>query len=120
MATPNKYPVELKQRAVRMVRDLQRSEGSGHGEITRVARQLGINPESLRNWVRKDDEGTRPSGEIVPESDSAKDARIAELERKLAESQRANEILKAASAFFAKELDPSTAAMTAFVDTYRE
>ena len=72
------------------------------GAITRVARQLGVGPESLRNWVKHADinHGKRP-GMTTEEQ-----RRIAELEREVRELRRANEILKAASAFFAAELDP--------------
>jgi transposase len=42
----------------------------------------------------------------VAGSESDKDARIAELERRVRELERANSILKAASAFFAREMDP--------------
>jgi transposase len=55
--------------------------------------------------VKQDEAGHRPSGEVVVGSESAKDARIVELERELREVKRANEILKAASAFFAREID---------------
>lgn len=106
MAPPNKYPVELKQRAVQMVRDLQRSEGRQYGEIARVARQLGVNSEALRHWVRQDDQGQTPAGSVAQGSPAEKDARIAELERELRETKRANEILKAAASFFAQEADP--------------
>jgi transposase len=58
-----------------------------------------VHPEALRHWLGQDDAGRRPSGERVAGSESEKDARIGEL-------VRANSILKAASAFFAKEMDP--------------
>jgi transposase len=67
-----------------------------------VARQLGVHRETLRLWVRQAevDGGQRPGT-------SSEDARrIAELERENRELRRANEILKAASAYFARELDP--------------
>jgi transposase len=102
MATTNsrfqrRYPPEMRERAVRMVR-----EAIGVGAVTRVARQLGIGPESLRNWVKQADidNGKRPG------VTTAEQRRIAELERENRELRRANEILKAASAFFARELDP--------------
>jgi transposase len=62
---------------------------------------LGINPETLRNWVTQAeiDEGHRPG----TTTDDA--ARLAELERENRELRRANAILKSASAFFAAELD---------------
>lgn len=105
MAAAAKYPVELKERAVALVRERQR-EGRGRGAIAQVARDLGVHPEALRHWLGQDDAGRRPSGELVVGSESEKDARIAELERRVRELERANSILKAASAFFAKELDP--------------
>jgi transposase len=106
MAAAKKYPVELKERAVAMVRELEREPGGARGAIARVAGQLGVHPESLRYWVRHDDRGRRPSGERVAGSESAQDARVAELERENRELRRANEILKLAAAFFAKEMDP--------------
>ena len=68
----------------------------------RVGERLGINPETLRNWVERAeiDGGQRPG----TTSDDRK--RIADLEREVRELRRANEILKAASAYFARELDP--------------
>jgi transposase len=106
MAKTSRYPVELKERAVAMVRELERERGPGQGAIARVARQLGVHPESLRYWYRRDERGARPSGERVVGSESEKDARIRELEQEIRELRRANDILKAASAFFAKEMDP--------------
>ncbi len=52
-ATSKRYPDELKERAVKMVLDLQRSDPNDHGMIARVSRQLGIGAESLRSWVKR-------------------------------------------------------------------
>ena len=92
-----RYPPELRERAVRMVLETIQQTGQRVGVITRIARQLGIGAESLRGWVRQAevDGGRRPG---VP---TAERQRIAELERENRELRRANEILKAASAFFA-------------------
>jgi transposase len=100
-ASQRRYPVELRERAVRMVREATVEGGESFGVVTRVARQLGIGPESLRNWVKQAevDRGQRP-GVTTEER-----RRIAELERENRELRRANEILKSASAFFAAELD---------------
>jgi transposase len=97
-----RYPPELRERAVRMVLETMEQTGERVGVITRIARQLGIGAESLRGWVRQAevDGGHRPS---VP---TAERQRIAELEREVRELRRANEILKAAASFFARELDP--------------
>ena len=97
-----RYPPELRERAVRMVLETMQQSGQRVGVITRIARQLGIGAESLRGWVRQAevDGGQRPG------VTTAEQQRIAELEREVRELRRANEILKAASAFFARELDP--------------
>lgn len=97
-----RYPPELKERAVRMVAETIAAEGNGFGVITRVARQLGIGSESLRTWVRQAEVDTARR----PGTTSEDAERIHELERENRELRRANEILKTASAFFARELDP--------------
>ncbi len=102
-ASQRRYPPELRERAVRMVAEaIEANGGERFGVITRVARQLGVGTESLRGWVRQAevDAGQRPG------VTTAEQRRIAELEREGRELRRANEILKAASAFFARELDP--------------
>lgn len=97
-----RYPPELRDRAVRMVLETMEQTGQRVGVITRIARQLGIGAESLRGWVRQAevDGGRRPG------LTTAEQQRITELECEVRELRRANEILKAASAFFARELDP--------------
>ena len=102
MAAPRKYPDELRERATRMAVDARRDPATKPGALARVGKQLGINPETLRNWVTQAeiDDGVRP-GTTTDEAQ-----RIAELERENRELRRANEILKTASAFFAQaELD---------------
>jgi transposase len=70
--------------------------------ICSIAEKFGMTSETLRSWVRQAevDEGRRPG------TTTAEVERIKELERENRELRRANEILKAASAFFARELDP--------------
>jgi transposase len=63
---------------------------------------LGVHPEALRTWVRQ----AEIDGGIRPGTTTEDSRRIAELERENRELRRANEILKAASAYFARELDP--------------
>lgn len=46
-----KYPDELRERAVRMVIEVRRETDESHGVIGRVARELGIGTESLRTWL---------------------------------------------------------------------
>ena len=105
MAAPRKYPDELRERAIRMAVEARRDPATQVGRVARVGEQLGINPETLRNWVRQAeiDAGDRPG----TTSDEAQ--RMAELEREDRELRRANEILRTASAFFAAaELDRKT------------
>ena len=102
MVAPRKYPEELRERAIRLALDARKDPASRSSAVRRIGEQLGINPETLRNWVAQTeiDEGHRPG----VTSDEAK--RIAELEREVKELRRANEILRTASAFFAAaELD---------------
>jgi transposase len=100
--TGTRYPREMRERAVRMVvehRDEYPTEWAALGSI---ASKLGMTPETLRKWLRRDqvDSGRRP-GVTTSERE-----RIRQLEREVRELRRANEILKAASIFFAGELDP--------------
>jgi transposase len=102
MAPPRKYSSELRERAVRMVFELREQTGVRTGMIARVAEQLGVHRESLRTWVRQAEvDGGVRAGRSTGDAE-----RIVELEREVRELRRANEILKAASAFFARELDP--------------
>jgi transposase len=97
-----RYPPELRERAVRMVHEAIAESGEREGAVTRVARQLGIGPESLRNWVKQADVDTGKRPGVTTEQQR----RISELERENRELRRGNEIQKAASVFFARELDP--------------
>jgi transposase len=95
MPRPKKYSDELRERAVRLVFESQRP-------IAHVARDLGVHKEALRLWVRQAeaDAGTRNDRLTTEERE-----RLKTLERENRELRKANEILKAASVFFAKELD---------------
>jgi transposase len=102
MPAQRKYPEELRERAVKMVFEVRDQDGKGRGELARVARQLGVHPEALRTWVRQAEiDGGQRLGTMTEDG-----RRIAGLEREVRELRRANEILKAASAYFARELDP--------------
>ncbi len=102
MGRPSKYPVEFRERAVRMVAEVRPQYGSQWAAICAVAGKLGIGaPETVRTWVRRAeiDAGDRPG--VTTEQA----AELARLKRENAELRRANEILKAAAAFFGAELD---------------
>jgi transposase len=102
MTKATRYPPELRERAMRLVREHRDEHPSEWAAIESVAQKLGMTPETLRKWLRRDeiDQHQRP-GVTSSERD-----RIRELERENRELRRANEILKAASAFLARELDP--------------
>jgi len=96
MGRPKKYPDELLQRGVRLALE-------GERPIAHIAHDLGIHPETLRKKVRQAeaDSGARP--ELTSSSEREE---LKRLRRENYELRRANEILKSASVFFAKELDP--------------
>jgi len=101
-ASQKRYPPELRERAVKMAQQAIADQGGQRfGVVARVARQLGVGTESLRSWLKQAeiDAGNRPG------TSSADAQRIAELERENRDLRRANDILKAASVFFATELD---------------
>ena len=101
MAVQRRYPEELRRRAVRLVLDARDEAGGRRGVCTRVGQQLGVPPDTLRGWVHRAEinEGARPG------TTTGEHARLVALEQEVRELRRANAIVKAASAFFAAELD---------------
>lgn len=101
---PRKYPQELRERAMRLVQEAreQDPELSQNAAVVRIGQRVGVNSDTLRGWCKQAyiDSGRRP-GTTTEDSQ-----RIKELEREVQELKRANEILLAASSFFARELDP--------------
>ena len=91
----SKYSPEFRERAVRLARESERP-------ISAVARDLGVHPDSLRTWMQQDeaDNGTRND-----RLTSAEREELAALRREVRDLRRSTEILKAASVFFARELD---------------
>lgn len=101
LGRPSKYTEEFRRDAI----DLVRSSGR---PINQVARELGMSHETLRNWVRKEDQPTRLAGAASAGdgvSVANKDAEIARLRREVAELRQEKEILRRAAAYFAKEMD---------------
>jgi transposase len=100
--TSRRYSPELKERAVRMVGEIRGEHESDWAAMARVAELLGVgSAETIRKWVRQAevDAGKRAG------TTSEDSAEIKRLKRENAELRRANAILKAASSFFAAELD---------------
>jgi len=87
------YPPEFRAEAVRLVRQSGKS-------VPRIARDLGVSDQSLRNWVRQADldTGLRSDGLTTEEREE-----LRRLRRENRVLQEEREILKKAAAFFAKE-----------------
>ena len=100
--TKQKYSKEVRERAVRMVREHQPDHPSEWATIQSVAAKLGCTPQTLHNWLRK---AQVESGQRECLTISERD-RMKALERENRELRQANEILRKASAYFAQaELD---------------
>ena len=96
-----KYSPEMRERALRMLAEARPEHPTMMAAIRHVAGLLGLSPETLRLWQRRYevDAGVKPG----VTTDAA--AEIKRLQKENAELRKANEILKAASVFFATELD---------------
>ena len=99
MAAPKKYPDEFRARAVRLYR-----ESDPKPTIRCLAEQLNVHHEALRNWIRQAEADAgechdRPTTEMAEEN--------RRLREEVAELRRVNEILRAASSYFASELGPT-------------
>lgn len=97
MPAKKKYSNELRERAVRLALDSGRP-------IAGIANDLGIHHESLRRWVRQAEADTGRRTDLMSTDERTQ---LKELRAENRELRKANEILKAASVFFAKELDPT-------------
>ncbi len=105
MGATKPFSPEVRERAVRLVREHQGEYPTQWAAITSIAGKIGCSAETLRGWVRRAerDTGQRP-GVTTDERE-----RLKTLEREVRELRRANEILRKASAFFAAaELDRLT------------
>ena len=102
MARRSKYSPEVRERAVRMVREHGPEHTSQWAAITSIASKIGCTGETLRNWVRH---AERDAGQRTGLTTDERQ-RLKTLEREVVELKRANEILRKAAAFFAQaELD---------------
>lgn len=104
MPAPRKYPSELRERSARLVAEAMSEDPSLslNAAVKRVGPKVGVVPDTLRGWIRQTeiDAGSRPG------TTSGDAASIKALQAEVRELKRANEILLAASSFFARELDP--------------
>lgn len=100
MAAQRKYPDELRERAIRTY-----LESSPRPPIRRLADQLGVHPEALRNWIRR---AQAPSAVREERDGTAENPELARMRKEISDLRRANEILKAANEFLAQQVDPSS------------
>ena len=104
MPAPRKYPPDVREGAIRLVLEARAEEPglSLQAAVKRIGPRVGVNIDTLRGWCKQAeiDAGRR---EGLSTADAAE---IRQLRREVHELKRANEILLAASSFFARELDP--------------
>ncbi|MGQ7249798.1 IS3 family transposase [Halomonas sp. V046] len=117
MTTSKKYSPEVRERAVRMVREHQDEYTSQWAAIESIAGKFGCAPQTLCNWVRQ---AERDAGERAGLT-TEEHARLKALERENRELRQANEILRKASAYFCPGgARPPLQVMTTFIDEHRE
>jgi transposase len=100
--TSNKFSPEVRERAVRMVREHRGDYPTEWTALNSIASKIGCTGETLRNWVRQAERDAGSRAGLT----SDERARLKALERENRELRQANEILRKASAYFAAaELD---------------
>ena len=104
MPAVRKYPQELRERSIRLVAEAMAEDPSlsMNQAVRRVAERVGVVSDTLRGWCKQ---AAIDAGEL-PGTTTNDAKRIKDLEHEVRELKRANEILLAASSFFARELDP--------------
>ncbi|HBA5415598.1 TPA: IS3 family transposase, partial [Escherichia coli] len=113
-----RFSPEVRQRAVRMVLESQGEYDSQWATICSIAPKIGCTPETLRVWVRQHE---RDTGGGDGGLTTAERQRLKELERENRELRRSNDILRQASAYFAKaEFDRLWKKLMPLLDKLRE
>jgi len=102
MGKVTKFPPEVRERAIRLVSEQEGQYSSQWAAITSVSGKIGCTAETLRSWIRQ---AERDAGKREGLTTTERE-RLKQLEKENKELKRANEILRLASAYFAKaELD---------------
>ncbi|EFB3572168.1 IS3 family transposase [Escherichia coli] len=118
MTKNTRFSPEVRQRAIRMVLESQDEYDSQWAAICSIAPKIGCTPETLRVWVRQHE---RDTGGGDGGLTSAERQRLKELERENRELRRSNDILRQASAYFAKaEFDRLWKKLMPLLDKLRE
>ncbi len=102
---PKRYPPEVREKAVRLALDHLDEYGSAYAAAHAIGPRVDVHPETLRVWIvaALNEAAEKPAAGGL---DAAERAELERLRRENRELKQANEILKLASAFFARELDP--------------
>lgn len=101
MPPPSKYPEEFRRDAVALVRS------SPDRTLREIGRELGVNHETLRGWVkaaRRVEERTAGGGREGGEVSADEREELRRLRKKVAELELEKDILRKAAAYFAKEM----------------
>ncbi len=96
--TSKRYSAEVRERAVRLLREALKDHDSEWAAIQSIASKIGCTGETLRGWLRQSErDGGERDGMTTEDR-----ARMKALEREVRELKQANEILRKASAYFAQ------------------
>ncbi|MET8779446.1 transposase [Nocardia sp. NPDC004654] len=102
-----RYPPEVREKAVRLVLERLDEFESPYAAARAIGPLVDVHYETLRVWVKKAlAQGTSPVGRASAGLSAGEREELARLRKEVRDLQQANDILKAASAFFARELDP--------------
>lgn len=102
-----RYPPEVREKAVRLALERLDEYESPYAAARAIGPMVDVHHETLRIWIKKAlAEGTRPGTQAAPDLSSAERDELLRLRKEVRDLKQSNEILKLASAFFARELDP--------------
>ena len=112
MKTTNRYSPEVRERAVRLVREQRDGYPSQWAAICSIAGKIGCTPETLRTWYKR-----TQASQNHPDGSVSDGNRVKQLEREVRELKRANEILRKAAAFFATMTTPERTKLIKLITT---
>ncbi len=102
-----RYPPEVREKAVRLALERLDEYGSAYAAARAIGPKVDVHHETLRLWIKKAlEQAPSPSVSASPSLSTAEREELARLRKEVRDLKQTNEILKLASAFFARELDP--------------